>query len=59
MHLILNMAKMANGEFSRGTIEKMQYLFKKPLIKVQEEMQQGVDFPWHAKEYAVIDRPWL
>ena len=47
MRLALNMAKMAEGGFSRAAIEETKYLIKKPRAKVREVNKQGVEFPGH------------
>jgi len=56
MHMALNMAIMAKGEFLRAAIEEMQYLIKKPWVKVPEEKKRVVEFPVHLKVNAAIDR---
>jgi hypothetical protein len=56
MGLVLNMAKIAQGRFSRGAIREMQYLIKKPCAEVRAENTLGVDFRWHQKVKAVIAR---
>ena len=56
MRLALNMAKMAKEGFSRAAIEETKYLIKKPCAKVQEEKKRGVEFPWHKKVKAAIQR---
>jgi len=42
MHLALNIAKMANGEFPHGAIEKTQYLIIKPRANGREAKKRGV-----------------
>jgi len=56
MRLALNKAKMADGGFSRATIEEMQQLIKKPRAEVREEKKQGVEFPGHRQVKAAIER---
>jgi len=56
MRLVLSMAKMAKGGFSRAAIEETQYLMKKPRPKVREEKMRGVEFPGHNKVKAAIER---
>jgi len=56
MHLAWNMAKMANGGFSRAAVEETQYLIKKPHAEVQEEQKRSVEFPWHNKVKDAIAR---
>jgi hypothetical protein len=56
MRLALNMAKMAQGGFSRATVEETQYLIKKPRAEVREEKKRGVEFPGHNKVKAAIAR---
>jgi hypothetical protein len=45
MHLAWNIVKIAKGGLSFNAMEKTQYLIMKPHAKVQEQMQQGVEFP--------------
>jgi len=56
MRLALNMAKMAQGGFSRAAVEETQYLIKKPHAEVREEKKVGVEFPGHNKVKAAIAR---
>jgi hypothetical protein len=56
MRLALNMAKMANEDFSRAAIEETKYLFKKPRAEVREEKKRGVKFPGHKKVKPAIER---
>jgi hypothetical protein len=56
MRLVLNMAKMAKEGLSRAAIEETKYRIKKPRAEVREEKLQGVDFPWHKKVKAAIQR---
>jgi len=56
MCLALNMAKMANGGFSRAAMEETQYLIKTPCTEVWEEMKWGDEFPGHMKKKAAIER---
>ena len=55
MRLVLNMAKMAKGEFLHAAIEEMQYLIKKPCAKVREQKKRGVECPGHKKVKAAIE----
>ena len=55
MRLVLNMAKMAKGGFSRPAIEETQYLLKNARTEVWEEKKWGVDFPRHKKVKAGIE----
>ena len=56
MHLSSNMAKIANGGFSRTALEAVQYLIKKPCAEVHEEKKPGVEFPGHNKVKPGIER---
>jgi hypothetical protein len=56
MRLALNMAKMAKGVFSHTAIEETQQQINKPCTEVQEEKKRGVEFPWHIKVKAVIEK---
>jgi len=56
LRLALTMATMAKERFSRAAIEEAQYLIKKPCAEVKEEKQLGVEFPWHRKVKAAIER---
>jgi len=56
MRLALYMAKMAEGGFSRATMEETQHLIKKPRVEVREEQKQGVESPGHRKVKATIER---
>jgi len=56
MHLALNMAKMAQGGFSRAAIEETQQLVRNPSTEVQEEKKRGVVFAGHKMVKAVIER---
>jgi len=56
MHLALNMAKKANGGFSRATTEEIRYLIYRPLVEVLKEKKWGVEFPGHVKVNGVIQR---
>jgi hypothetical protein len=56
MRLVLNMATMAKGGFSRAGLEKTKQLIKKPRVEVPKEKEQTVEFPWHQKVEAAIER---
>jgi len=56
MRLALNMANMAKGGFSRTTMEKTQYLIKKPCAKVREVKMWAVELPRHKKMKTAIER---
>jgi hypothetical protein len=56
MRLALNMTKMAKEGFLRAAIEEAKYLIETPHSNVQEEKQRGVQFPWHKKMKAAIQR---
>jgi hypothetical protein len=49
VRLALNMAKMAKGGFSHGTVEETQYLIKKPRAEVREQKKWGIEFPGYNK----------
>jgi hypothetical protein len=49
VRLAWNMAKIAKGGFSRGTVEETQYLIKKLRAKVRDEKKWGIEFPGHNK----------
>jgi len=56
MRLALNLAKFAKGGLSLATIEETQYLIKKRCVKFREEKMRSVQFPWHEKLKAAIQR---
>jgi hypothetical protein len=56
MRLALNMAKMAKEGFSQTAIVETKYVIKKQRAEVREEMKWGVEFPWHKKVKAAIQR---
>jgi len=56
MRLLFNMGKMAKQGFWRASIEETKYLIKKPRAEVREELKHGVEFPWHKKVTAAIQR---
>jgi hypothetical protein len=56
MCLVLNMARIAKGDFSRDAIEETKYLIKKPRAKVHEEQKRGVECLGHNKVTAAIQR---
>ena len=56
MCLTLNMAQMAKEGVSRTTMEKTNYLIKKPPAEVREEKKRGVEFRGHNMVKAPIER---
>jgi len=56
MRLALNMAKMAEGGFSRRSKQETQVLIRKPWAEVREEKKRGVEFPGHKKVKAAMER---
>ena len=56
MCLVLNMAKVAKGGFSRSAVEETQFLIKEPRAEVCEEKKRGVEFPGHKHVKAAMER---
>jgi len=56
MHLVLNSAKMGNGEFLRTAVEETQFLITRPRTEVREEKKRGFQFPQHKKVKGAIVR---
>jgi len=56
MPLAMNMAKIAKEGFPCAAIEETQYLINKPCTEVREEKQRDVEFPWHKKVNAAMER---
>ena len=56
MGLALNMAKMAEGQFSCATIEETECLIKKPWGEDRKMKKWGVEFLGHIQAKAVIER---
>jgi hypothetical protein len=56
MCLAMNMAKMAQGRFSRVAIEDTHYLIKNTLAEAREETKRGVEISGYKKIMAVMER---
>jgi len=56
MCVALNVGKMAKEGCSPALIEVMQFLIENPRTEVQEEKKRGVEFAWHNKVKAAIER---
>jgi hypothetical protein len=56
IRLALNMAKMAQGEFSCTTIQQTHNQIKKPRAEIPEDTKQGIEFLGHKNVEALIDR---